>query len=214
MAKKSKKDLKSYLFVLLGVLLASVIFFTKDFILRKQTVQDIPSKKVELLLLQQSESGKLTPDENNPNSYTLTLTDLSDRIILFTDRPNRSAGSIAQDEYIQKFWETSTENSFKQDPPNAVLTSYDPNTNQVSTIVLELQKPVYNRELDTLQYDAKLIGSERITLNTTTNIYSFPENLISPVLYIDIASEDIVMDGGGQGKGSTPFQFQLENRNE
>jgi hypothetical protein len=214
MAKKSKKDLKSYVYVLIGILLASIIFFTKDFILRRQTVQDISSKKVELLLLQQSQSGKLTPNKNTPNNYTLTLTDLSDRIILFTDRPNRSAGSVDQEVYIQKFWNTDIENSFSQDPPNAVLTSYDPNTNKVSTIVLELQKPVYNRELDTMQYDTKLISSERITLNTTADATTFPENLISPVLYIDIVSADIVMDGGGQGKNSTPFQFQLENINE
>lgn len=214
MANKSKKDLKNYVYILIGVLLASVIFFTKEYIQNKKTELDIPSKKAELLLLQQSEAGKLTPDENNPTIYTLTLTDLSDRIILFTDRPNRSAGSVDQEEYIQKFWDTFTENSFKQDPPNAVLTSYDPKTDKVSTIVLELQNPVYNKESDSMQYETKLISSERITLNTTADATTFPENLISPVLYIDIADADIVMDGGGQGKNSTPFQFQLENINE
>jgi hypothetical protein len=49
----------------------------------------------------------------------LTLQDVSPVTVFFSDRPKRIVGNVRNDVFFQKWTEGS--NSFKRDPPNAVL---------------------------------------------------------------------------------------------
>jgi hypothetical protein len=53
----------------------------------------------------------------------LTLQDVSPVTVFFSDRPQRIVGHVRNDLFLKKWPEGS--NSFKSDPPNAVLSVFD-----------------------------------------------------------------------------------------
>ena len=59
-----------------------------------------------------------------PNSTTIVIP-LTGDIFAFTDRPNREYKYISGDEFASYWNDYDDENSFKLDPPNAVLTWVD-----------------------------------------------------------------------------------------
>ena len=64
----------------------------------------------------------------------LTLSDASSMTVFFSDRPQRLAGQLRNDLFA-KLW-TEGKNSFKNDPPNAALTVFDPQGQPKQTIVV------------------------------------------------------------------------------
>jgi hypothetical protein len=59
--------------------------------------------------------------KNDAGKYTLTLHHSKiERVLAFTDRPNRLVKIIAP-QHFKKLWGGNANNSFKKDPPNAVV---------------------------------------------------------------------------------------------
>ena len=136
------------------------------------------------LFIQEAQSGSVS--EVNATTSTLELNDVSDKTILFSDRPDRIVASIDTADFIGN-WITGA-NSFAVDPPNAALVVDDEVEQRQDLGVIELYNPEYDPEAKTLNYDI-------VTENRTS---------------IDLPSEfeqsTLVIDGEqtGGGKWFTP----------
>jgi hypothetical protein len=117
---------------------------------------------VRFLFIQGAQSGSIS--EVNATTSTLELSDVTDKTILFSDRPDRIVGSANTTDFIGN-WSIGT-NNFAVDPPNAVLILDDVEQRE-EVAVIELFNPQYDPEANTLKYD---ITAENATITTSINI--------------------------------------------
>lgn len=101
------------------------------------------------LFIQGAESGSV--DEINATTSTLQLGNVSDKTILFSDRPNRIVSSIDTIDFIGN-WSLGA-NSFAVDPPNIALVVHDDVEQRQDLDVIELFNPFYDPIANTLSYD-------------------------------------------------------------
>ena len=99
--------------------------------------------------IQHAQSGSLS--EINETAYSLELNEMSDKTILFSDRPDRIVKSISTSGFIGN-WSIG-EDSFAVDPPNAVLV-VDEKEGKQDIAIVELFSPVYDSDKKTLKYAA------------------------------------------------------------
>lgn len=91
----------------------------------------VEADEIEALFVQTSHSMSF---ENGK----LTLHTLAPTTLFFSDRPDRVTGHITSQEFVES-WDKGPD-SFKSNPPNAVLSIFHPD--MVSDIVVELKEPV------------------------------------------------------------------------
>lgn len=72
---------------------------------------------------------------------TVTLSDVSPYVVLFTDRPHRVADTIGLRAFVDA-WTKGGDESFQKDPPNAGFTVWADGAYQIS--VVELSDPAYD----------------------------------------------------------------------
>lgn len=125
------------------------------------------------LFIQGAESGSVS--EVNATTSTLELTDVSDKTILFSDRPDRIVASIDTADFIGN-WSTGA-NSFAVDPPNAALVVDDDVEQRHDLALIELFNPEYDSEANTLKYD--------IVAENGTSIGGLPGEFGQSTLVID-----------------------------
>jgi hypothetical protein len=82
----------------------------------------------------------------------LTLQDASPVTAFFSDRPNRIVGQVRNDLFLKQWNEGK--NSFKSDPPNAVLTVFSQGTRPAGAVVV-LSNP--RIEGSALKYDTRIL---------------------------------------------------------
>jgi hypothetical protein len=82
----------------------------------------------------------------------LTLQDISPVTVFFSDRPKRIVGHVRNDLFFKKW--TEGNNSFKSDPPNAVLSVLSGNTPPTETVVV-LNNPRVDGK--TVSYDVQTL---------------------------------------------------------
>ena len=82
----------------------------------------------------------------------LTLQEVSPVTVFFSDRPNRIVGHVRNDLFLKKWTEGS--NSFKSDPPNAVLSVFSEKTPPTGAVVV-LSNPRLDGE--NLAYDVRTL---------------------------------------------------------
>jgi hypothetical protein len=105
------------------------------------------SEEPKFLALQHAQSGAIS--EINASTYTLELNEVSDKTILFSDRPDRIVTSISTSNFVGNW--TEGKDSFAEDAPNAVLVVDE--SEEQDTVVIELFNPVYDAKKNTLKYD-------------------------------------------------------------
>jgi hypothetical protein len=69
----------------------------------------------------------------------LILKDVNPTVIFFSDRPKRIAGHLTVEDFVLDWEEDNSKNSFKADPPNAVLSIFD--KDEIEDVVVELKNP-------------------------------------------------------------------------
>jgi hypothetical protein len=86
---------------------------------------------------------------------TFRLVNVNQQTLYFTDRPVRIAGHIKMDAYLKEWTAKAGKDNFGEDPPNAVLSVYEPGQTENTTAVVEITRP----EIDgsDLVYKYKLI---------------------------------------------------------
>jgi len=85
----------------------------------------------------------------------LTLQDVSPVTVFFSDRPKRIVGNVRNDLFLQKW--TDGSNSFKSDPPNAVLSVFNDKAPPTSAVVV-LNNP--RLEGRNLAYDVRTLKGD------------------------------------------------------
>ncbi|MDR4512072.1 MAG: hypothetical protein MRJ93_10265 [Nitrososphaeraceae archaeon] len=128
------------------------------------------SDKPKFFSIQHSNSGKIS--KINETSYSLELNDVSDKTILFSDRPDRIVTSVSTSDFIGN-WSTGV-NSFTVDAPNAVLVIDE--LEEQDDVIIKLFNPIYDVDKKTLKYEV-------IQDNSTT--IELPEKFGQSTLVID-----------------------------
>jgi hypothetical protein len=129
------------------------------------------------LIIQGAQSGLLS--EVNATTSTVELRNVSDKTILFSERPDRIVSSVNTTDFIDNW--SSGQDSFAADPPNAVLVLDDIEQSQELAII-ELYNPEYDSEANTLKY---IITAENATA-ATTSLIGLPSEFGQSTLVIDI----------------------------
>ena len=135
---------------------------------------------LKFLAIQHAQSGTIS--EINETAYSLELNDVSDKTILFSDRPDRIVTSVSTSDFIGN-WSTG-EDSFAVDAPNAVLVVDEQGKQDVE--IVELFNPVYDVDKKSLKYEA------------------IPDNATSMELPEEFGQMTIVIDGYDCGDNMLP----------
>ena len=98
--------------------------------------------------IQHASSGSIS--EINETTYSLELNDISDKTILFSERPDRIVKSVSTSDFVGN-WSTGID-SFVADAPNAVLV-VDEQKGIQDIRIIELFNPVYDSGKKTLKYN-------------------------------------------------------------
>lgn len=122
----------------------------------------IADQHEDLTLLFVQTSGGMQADANK-----LRLVDVGEQTVYFSDRPNRIAGHIHLDKFVNGW--SKGDDSFAENPPNAVLSVYEPGGHQNVTVVVELSAPVM--EGGDLVYKYKIIDGEMPTEGSVTSLF-------------------------------------------
>lgn len=111
-------------------------------------------KKYAVLNLIQAPNGQVVGNEKE--GYKLILEESNDTVIWFADRPIREAGSLHISNFL-KTWDKG-EDSFKKDPPNAVLI-----IDNSEPIVVELILADWNEKRAT--FEIKSLKGQKYTIS-------------------------------------------------
>ncbi len=106
------------------------------------------------LFVQSASKAKIEVNKNDANTYTLTLNNIPEFVTYFADRPKRNAGTIPLEQFL-KLWQYQGHDSFKTDPPNAVLSAVKmgfSSADAVSSFTIELLDPEYDAASKTLNF--------------------------------------------------------------
>ncbi len=148
-----------------SLLILVTFLFTCNILLPERvTAAGVPSvkMKVELLLVQNSKGVVIDTDKN-----TLTLKGVSPTTLFFSDRPVRMAGHYNKQDYL-KLW-TDGQDNFDADPPNATLSVFEGDADDLIDIVVELKNPRYTG--DDLTYDINLIEGQLPKLGGPSSLF-------------------------------------------
>jgi hypothetical protein len=151
-------------FMILGlaITLGILVFIqSTDFVSAQEGNRNVTGAT--FLFIQGAQSGSVS--EVNATTSTLELNDVSDKTILFSDRPDRIVGFTNTTDFIGN-WGTGP-NNFAVDPPNAALILDDDVEQRQEMAVIELYNPEYDAEANILKYD---IIAENATATTSTNL--------------------------------------------
>ena len=105
------------------------------------------------LFIQSAQSGSISAV--NATTSALKLNDVSDKTIMFSDRPDRIVGDTNTTDFIGNW--SSGPDSFAVVPPNAVLILDDEVQRHLG--VIELFNPEYNPATDTLKFDITAVNA-------------------------------------------------------
>ena len=94
----------------------------------------------------------------DPEAMTLRLVNVNQQTLYFSDRPQRIAGHLKLNEYLEEWTMKAGKDNLASDPPNATLSVYEPGNPDNSVVVVEINNPVvegadiiYNYKLLTVQ---------------------------------------------------------------
>jgi hypothetical protein len=165
----AQKILLIFLVLSLVSVMNVVSFLSAGYAQQGQTGTNIESPQ--FLAIQNAQSGTIS--EINSTTYILQLNDLADKLILFSDRPDRVVVTQSNQDFIGNW--TSGQESFRLDPPNAVLVIDD---QKEDTIEIELYNPKYENDEKKINYDFTFLGNK-------TTVSDLPNDLGKSVLIID-----------------------------
>ncbi|MFB5600759.1 MAG: hypothetical protein ACE5SW_11105 [Nitrososphaeraceae archaeon] len=157
--------------LILGIFSILVLFTNTNNLTYGQQPENMTSynEPIKFIALQHAQSGSIL--EINATAYSLELNDVSDKTILFSDRPDRIVKTENTSNYIGNW--TTGEDSFTIDAPNAVLVV---DNEEQDTAIVELFNPVYDLEKKTLKYE--------VTTDNATSV-ELPSDFGQSTLMID-----------------------------
>jgi hypothetical protein len=119
------------LWVLAGVMLSMVACATTS------TTSSPSSDKAQLMFVQIAEDVKV-----DPATSTFRLVKVNQQTLYFSDRPVRIAGHISMADYFKEWTSKAGKDNFSADPPNAVLSVYEPGQHDNTVVAVKITNPV------------------------------------------------------------------------
>ena len=93
--------------------------------------------KVQLLFVHSAEDLKV-----DPVTSTFRLVKVNPQTLYFSDRPVRMAWHLRMADYLEEWTAQGGKDNFTKDPPNAVLSVYEPGQADSTTVVVKITNPV------------------------------------------------------------------------
>jgi hypothetical protein len=165
--------------------------FAAPAVTAQATVTKPPAVRV--LFTQTAAHGTLTPTQCKCDGrYILTLRDVGQDTVWFSDRPSRNAGHIATANFTRG-WSAY---GFSADPPDAALSAIDASGHR-RELVAELTHPRYDPEQRTMRYAARTVPHTTGPLKVTRaaagldagrlhDVSLFIDDAVFPVLPADL----------------------------
>ena len=161
----------STLVILISTLSILIVTTFSTIYAQENSTEHVPK----FFAIQHATSGKIS--EINATVYSLELNDVSDKTILFSDRPDRIVTSTSTSDFIGN-WSVGKD-SFAVDAPNAVLV-VDEQEGIQNVAIIELFNPSYDADKKSLNYEV------------------VPDNDTSVDLPSDFGQTTLVIDNRGQ----------------
>jgi hypothetical protein len=128
------------------------------------TTSSTASDKTQLMFVQIAEDVKV-----DPATSTFRLVKVNRQILYFSDRPERIAGHINMARYLEEWTSQAGKDSFKADPPNAVLSVYEPGKPDNTLATVKITNPVVDGA--DLVYSYKLIEGKMPAGGGATSLF-------------------------------------------
>jgi len=145
-------------FVLAAVVLSMAACATNS------TTSSTASDKIQLMFVQIAEDVKV-----DAATSTLRLVKVNQQTLYFSDRPERIAGHINMARYLEEWTSQAGKDSFKADPPNAVLSVYEPRKPDNTLAAVKITNPVVDGA--DLVYNYKLIDGKMPAGGVATSLF-------------------------------------------
>lgn len=162
----------SFLVILIVVGVISLIFGPVNS--QENESKTATSESIDFLIIQQANSGSIS--NINSTTHSLQLNDITKKVILFSERPNRIVLTESLDDFIGNW--TIGQDSFQYDPPNAALILQTDNDSEQGIFEIELFNPKYNEGGNKVTYGFTILGN-------TTTVSDLPNTLPKSTLIID-----------------------------
>jgi hypothetical protein len=154
-----KKQANRAFFVLVGFLGMILIGCSSD---NNSTAPNTLSTRVNVLSADngilapvvESSGEKIMSAGDQVLEYTLTLENVSENVLWYTDRPERESGAETIQNYVQSWFK-----NYGQISPNAVLDGYLITETQHDGLFLKLKAPFYDSNANRLVFQVTLLGS-------------------------------------------------------
>ena len=128
------------------------------------TTSSTASDKTQLMFVQIAEDVRV-----DPATSTFRLVKVNQQTLYFSDRPERIAGHINMARYLEEWTAQAGKDNFKADPPNAVLSVYEPGQPDNTLAVVKITNPVVDGA--DLIYSYKLIDGKLPTSGGATSLF-------------------------------------------
>jgi hypothetical protein len=135
--------MKRGLFV--AAMLAMVALAQWGFLPGASLAAEKKAKKADLLFVQNAKDVAIDGEK-------LVLKGVGPTVLFFTDRPNRIAGHMTNERYLQ-LWKEDGKDTFLKDPPNATVSVFA--EDKVADLVVTLRNPQFKGE--DVTYDISII---------------------------------------------------------
>jgi hypothetical protein len=157
---ESSKNLKhaSHAVFLAAVMLSMAACATTS------TTSSTASDKTQLMFVQIAEDVKV-----DPATSTLRLVKVNQQTLYFSDRPERIAGHINMASYLKEWTSQAGKDNFKADPPNAVLSVYEPRKPDNTLVAVKIMNPVVDGA--DLVYSYRLIDGKLPAAGGATSLF-------------------------------------------
>ena len=149
----SKMGIQNNLIYLYALSVFGMLISLSSTVGAQNTMISNENNEPKFIAIQNAHLGSIS--EINSTSYLLQLDDLSDKIILFSDGPNRIVQAQSIDDFIGN-WSLGSD-SFLADPPNAALVILAGGKEDVFD--LELLNSHYDRDENRLSYNLQFYFS-------------------------------------------------------
>jgi hypothetical protein len=170
--KRSRKEqlMKNFSEFYKGLKYACLVFVLAAVVLpmaacaTSSTTSSTASDKTQLMFVQIAEDVKV-----DPATSTLRLVKVNQQTLYFSDRPERVAGHINMARYLEEWTSQAGKDSFKADPPNAVLSVYEPRKPENTLAAVKITNPVVDGA--DLVYSYKLIEGKMPAGGGATSLF-------------------------------------------
>ena len=187
----------SLFFITISVIIIAVVvaIFSVAQMYRQCTSAETASSEPTFLYVQTAHSGTLSAEQTDGRQI-LKLNNVSPSTVYFSDRPDRITGHESTEAFIAQWY--SGEDSFGDNPPNAVLDVISENSQ--SLFIVELMSANYDSQAHTLQYEIIMLDNE--------SGGDVPASFGEAVLFIDSTHKDFQCACSRSGKDICTCDFK------